>query len=260
MNRTFILVVIIGLLAACGNDQLEKETGKVLGKKQDSDYSEECIKKIPEDVAKEHAQLYKKNEDSRKAALAAKQAELNLAPLKVSTVLSNVDPFVDSMAIELSPQKSEDQIIGRYNMFHGWEGAQTFYETAPGSNSYFIVDEVLLGTTNESLHSWHSSADNGLARAVFKPIDSKMAKLTVCGCGPNASEVRKDHHHDKQGGRAIASDVAVAAPAHAIFKLPGSAPATLLKVNFDVEYKTRSVDIKYVPKRGHTCVADQWAC
>lgn len=216
--------------------------------------SEPCLQVLPEEIVRKQNALATANEEAKLKVLNEKRAVLNVAPLEGGVILSNEDPFSTSVATDLSPQSPNQYLIfGKYLVFHGWTGAQTFYETEPSAQRYFIVDEVLLGTTNQSLHSWHASPDNGLIRAVFKPNIEIIDKISVCGCGPNATE-SVGHHVESSGAASVAP------LPDAIFVLPGDKAPTLLNQNFEIEYEERRIEIKYVPQNGKVCRPDQVAC
>ena len=240
------------------------------GKGSDA-YPEDCEDILPEVLASQQIEFIQEGRSNKEKVLAAQVAKLNLQRLKGTDEqydFSNniVDPYENSVATNLSAPNEQNKVLGKYIQFHGWVGAQTFYETEPGSNKFFIVDEVLAGTEDESLHSWYSTENNQLIRAKFKPEYQIMKKIKICGCGPNAEEMKIEDHseHSHNHGKAAPNTINAdnAAPAKkAFFLLPGSVPAFILNNGeMSIEYKERTIEKKYIPRKGYACHQHQVVC
>lgn len=244
MNAIGLAVGCLGLLSACQRFPF-------------SHNDDECAQSVSAEIYHRMNDLAVKSEARRIAALDKWRGESGVSPLRLESVLTATDPYPSSVAQHLSPPSSSQiLVLEKYLMFHGWVGAQTFYETAASSKKYFIVDEILLGTENQSAHSWHATAGNRLIRAVLRPKILSVDRVRICGCGPHAREVDENALLSGQPEGIQAEPVV----SHGVFLLPGSELPQLLDPRSEVEWEQEQIDIEYVPATGKVCRADQVVC
>ena len=216
-----------------------------------------CLTTLPEDLARRQSELAKRNEEEKLKVLNAQRSALRVTPLEASLILTDTeDPYPHSTPIHLSPPTSPGIVLlGKYVVFHGGPGSQTVYETLASSKRYFIVEEILVGTNNQSLHSWHVTPNNELIRAVIAPRTHTIDTIRVCGCSPDSTEF--GILDDLLDGSPIVAEPSVS---YGIFMLPGDKRPSLLNDTFEVEYDVQTIDIQYVPKNGKVCRPNQVVC
>jgi len=225
----------------------------------DKQYPEHCLFELPPDLAQRKQSLAEAANNARLEVISVERARLGAEALKLhktlyySLVRDQNDPFPNAVPIFLDDASQAKYVAAQYAEFHGYDGARTVYETAPGSGKYFIVDQVQgdgagsVRLTNPvaglpydgSMHSWHSTKDNRLVRARIEANYKIAESVALCGCGPGWVESR---------------DTAVAAGIKfGIFLLPGAGIPSLHPDGINAKFMDESIPVRYIPKNGTSC-------
>ena len=275
--KYFILLPIICLIFSCSKNISERgsKLEDIFG---NSFKRRDCLMDLPADLEKQIREAYKENIDQRNKAIDAEVDRLNIKPLKVSHVIN--DSISSSPGLE-DPYPESVVVIGDdydrkygYQITHGKMNSFYVYETFPGSQQYFIVDEIggdglggngqsVVAETSEypmslnlslqenenSWHSWYSSPSNELVRAYQEPEDDLQSEVSICGCGPK-DEVLNLNDAAEPMRRPLG-----------IFLLPGTAfPSFMDESAFKAIFQRKYFKKNYIPKEGYKCREYEWVC
>ena len=250
-----------------------------------------CVDELPAELAASIAEAYAANREARDLAVAAEQTRLNVEPLTATSIIARNMDAVTMIKPDEDPYPNSVVAVGEahdiraegYEINHGKMGMTRIYETAPGSNQYFIVDRIggdgiggnginvvaenveygLMSVVDTSeavvsYHSWHVAPDNFLVRATQAPVDEKVDSVSICGCGPMGFEVDDT---SSEAGRAPAGDFAPPRYNIGIFLLPGTElPRMGGEDDFKAEFPRTYYEKLYVPAEGKKCMEYDVVC
>ena len=270
--RLYLCLIAMLILFSCGSCSSED-----LFKKK---YTGACDR-VPSDLEEKIIKSYEENVKKRDHAIASERDRLQVEPLKMTYELMSgqrnmfqkpvEDPFPNSIVAVGDPYDIREK---GYQVNHGKMGMTYIYETEPGSQQYFIVDEVggdgiggngqeVVAETSEygmglslslengnSWHSWHSNEHNELVRAIQNPDDRLIQEINICGCGPlrevNSAAGQADLKYIFSFG---------------IFMLPGNdLPSFMNEDEFNATFEREYYKKNYVPKKGKKCEEYDWVC